>query len=147
MTKQAADPMEDLFGAERQQVSDFWKPSTTERLIGKLDRIEEGKKFGDRAIFLNAVLFRLPDHKPIRAGKVTLGIASTLEGKIGPEDSGKYFVIDFNGYGESTGSNNAPRLFTVREIASDREANCRAMLKKQAAILAGNDGDDDDLPF
>lgn len=150
MSDSKADPFADL-GDERKPVSNFWKPNRREKMIGKLDRIEDGKKFGDRAVFPDAIIFRGDDHKPIRRGEVLLGISANLAGRINPEDSGKFFIITFREFAEASGSNNPARLFDVAVVPADKEATVRAALRKAADQLKAetdqSEDEDDDLPF
>ena len=150
MSDASHDPYADL-GDSRKSVSNFWKPKSKERIIGKLDRIESGK-FGDRAIFPDAITYRLDDHKPIRRGEVVLGISANLEGRITPADSGKFVIVTFREFAEAKGDNSPARLFDVAVVPADREATLRAALRKDAERLASeadtaNLGDDDGLPF
>lgn len=139
------------YGTPREPLSNFWKPNTGERIIGKLDKITTGK-YGDTAHFPNAIVYRTDDHKPIRTGEVLVGISANLEGRITTEDVGRYFVVTFVKFGEAQGTNNAPRLFDVAVVPRDREASLRAALAQDAKRLADPKsdnlgGDDDDLPF
>ncbi len=141
-------------GEDRPQESSpntFWKPTTPERIIGKLDHVASSGKYGDRAVFPKAITYRLADHRPLRTGEVVLGIGANLVGRISAADSGRYFVVTFKGFSEAKGEKNPMRLFDVSLIPLDREATLRAAMAKDAARLeadaANLKDDDDDLPF
>jgi len=131
------------------KASKFWKPMTPERIIGKLDRVESGgANFADQAVFLDAITYLLPSHKPVRRGEVVLSLGVNLAERILPEDSGRYFVVTFREFGTPVPPNKAPRYFDVAVVPLDREATLRAALAKDAAVVAGNlGGGNDELPF
>lgn len=140
-------------GSERKPVSGFWKPSEPQRLVGKLDRVEAGKKFGDYAVFPKCIILRVADNKPVFAGSRVLGISAHLEGRITAADSGRYFVITFTGFGEAAAGNNAPRLFNVVVVDAAREKELIGAMADAAKRVAHDaptapEADaDDELPF
>jgi hypothetical protein len=79
----------------------FWKPSAPSYMVGRLDRVEPGKKYGDFAVFAGAVVFRADDHRPIgtgtEKGELAIGLSGgSLAGKITPDDVGTYFRVQFD---------------------------------------------------
>lgn len=143
-------------GDTRKPVSNFWKPTEPATLVGKLDRIDDGKRYGDRAIFKGIVYDAT--WKPIRAGEILLGISVNLAGRITPEDSGSWFLVAFTGFAKATAGNNPARLFDVKIVTEPEQvATLKATLAKDAEYLAhhpidtdqegADDGEDDSLPF
>lgn len=154
MSDASRDPFADLTETrERKPLPPFWQPNTPERLIGRLDRIDPSKDKGDRATFLDAVLYRTADHKPMRSGEFTVGVGADLIGRILPADSGRWFVLTFTGFGAPKGDNNPPRMFDVAVVPKDREGTLLAALRKDREVLAptesrtDNLGGGDELPF
>ena len=150
------DPFNDLGGevredAERGDVGFFWKPTLPCYLIGKMDRIEPGTKYGDFAVLTNAIEFRAEDHKPERMAKeraVALGSAN-MQGKITAEDAGKWIRIDFHKWVPTANGRMRIMHVTVGLDAVKLKPILDKAAQRLAADLALNPdaGDGEERPF
>ena len=119
----------------------FWKPETPCYLIGKLDRIEAGKQYGDYAVFSDAVVFRAGDHKPLsRHTEIAVALGASLKGKISTEDSGVFFAIVFDKWVST--KNGRMRVYEVR--AHLTPTTTAALLARSMKALDNDNGAPDD---
>lgn len=127
----------------------FWKPELPSYIVGKLDRIEPGKQYGDYAIFREAVVFRSEDHKPqYYREELAIPHSANLEGKITPQDAGQYFAVVFMKWVNT--KSGRMRVFEVR-MGLDPSRTSAVLLKARKAIdaetIAPPQDPNDGLPF
>ena len=145
----AGDLLDGIGGEERPDMrvaaDGFWKPEAPATIIGKLDRIEPGRKFGDFAVLTDAVVFRAGDNKPMFAVKEQgIPAGANLSGKLKPEDSGKFVAIAFTGWENQPGGK--MRKFTVK-VGVDEAKTVKLLAAARKKLGAADEAGDDDLPF